>query len=41
MPAVSPEMTEAKNGLGLDHIAYIRSITPVPFSPFRKHGSAV
>jgi hypothetical protein len=26
MPAVSPEKTEAKNGLGLDHLAHIRGI---------------
>jgi hypothetical protein len=38
MPTVSPE---AKNGLGLDHLAHIRSIAPVPFSPFRSHGPAV
>jgi hypothetical protein len=41
MPAVSPEKTEAKNGLGLDHLAHIRGIAPVPFSQFRKHSSAV
>jgi hypothetical protein len=35
MPAVSPERIEAKNGLGLDYLAYIRSIAPVPSSPFR------
>jgi hypothetical protein len=36
----SPEKTEAKNGVGLD-LAHIRSIAPVPFGPFRKHGSAM
>jgi hypothetical protein len=41
MPAITPEKLEAKNGLGLDYLAHIRSIAPVPFSPFRKHGSAV
>jgi hypothetical protein len=41
MRAVPLEKTEAKYGLGLDHLAHIRSIAPVPFNPFRKHGSTV
>jgi hypothetical protein len=41
MPGVSPEKREVKNGLGLDHLHHIRGIAPVPFSQFRKHGSAV
>jgi hypothetical protein len=41
MPAVSPKKAEAKNGLALDQLTQICSITPVPLSLFRKHDSAV